>query len=108
MTKKAICTFALALGLTAMFATGSLSAQQAAAMNSDKILIPFAFHVEKVAMPAGEYRLEQVFGKEIVTLINLQTGHRVQLLRSVSTSTPGKSKLLFESGPHGYWLKKLS
>jgi hypothetical protein len=106
MTKKAICTFAMALGLTAMFATSSLSAQ--AAMNSKKISIPFAFHVDKVAMPAGEYRLEQEFGKEIVTLVNLQTGQRVQLLRHEAASTPGKSKLFFETGPQGYSLKKLS
>jgi hypothetical protein len=106
MTKKAICTFALALGLTATFATSSLSAQQG--MNSDTISIPFAFHVDKVAMPAGEYRLERVFGKAIVTLVNLHTGQRVQLLRSEATATPGKSKLTFETGPGGYSLKKLS
>ncbi|HXB69991.1 MAG TPA: hypothetical protein VNY05_17185 [Candidatus Acidoferrales bacterium] len=106
MTKKAICTFALALGLTAMFATSSLSAQ--AGVYSDKISIPFAFHVDKVALPAGEYRLERVFGKDIVSLVNLRTGQRVQILRQEAASTPGKSKLTFESGPQGYSLKKLS
>ena len=106
MTKKAICTFALALGLTAMFATSSVPAQQA--VYADTVTIPFAFHVEKVALPAGEYRLERVFGKEIVALVNLQTGQRVQLLSHEATRTNGKAKLVFESGPQGYSLKKLS
>jgi hypothetical protein len=108
MTKKAICTFALALGFTAMVATSSLSAQQAPGENSNSISIPFAFHVEKVAMPAGEYRLERIFGKEIVTLVNLRTGQRVQVLRPDATSVPGKSRLTFETGPGGYSLKKIS
>jgi len=108
MTKKAICTFAMALGLTAMFAASSLSAQQGVGVNSDAITIPFAFHVDKVALPAGEYRLERVFGKAVVTLVNLHTGQRVQILRSEATSTPGKSRLTFENGPGGYTLKKLS
>jgi hypothetical protein len=106
MTKKAIGMFALALGLTAMFATSSLSAQES--VYSNKVAIPFAFHVEKVALPAGEYRIERVFGKEIVTLVNLQTGQRVQILWPEATRTPGKSKLVFETGPQGYSLKKLS
>jgi hypothetical protein len=107
MTKKAIYSFVLALGLTAMFATSSLSAQDIG-MSSQKVSIPFAFHVEKVALPAGEYRIERAFGKEIVTLVNLQTGQRVQILWPDATRTPGKAKLVFETGPQGYSLKKLS
>ena len=106
MTKKAIGMFALALGLTAMFANRPLSAQQV--NYSDTVSIPFAFHVEKVALPAGEYRLEREFGKPVVGLVNLKTGQRVRLLRSEPTNAPGTSKLYFEAGPRGYWLKKLS
>jgi hypothetical protein len=106
MTKKAICTFALALGLTAMFATSSLSAQPG--VNSETVYIPFAFHVDKVGMPAGEYRLERVFGKDTVNLINLQSGQRVFIVSHEATRPPGKAKLVFETGPQGYSLKKLS
>jgi len=106
MTKKAIRVFALALGLTAMFATSRLSAQES--VSSERISIPFAFHVEKVALPAGEYRIERVFGKEIVTLVNLQSSQRVQILWPDASRTPGKAKLVFESSPRGYSLKKMS
>jgi hypothetical protein len=106
MTKNAIRVFALALGLTAMFATSQLSAQQAA--YSEKVYIPFAFHVAKVTMPAGEYRIEQGFGKDIAMLVNLQTGQRVQILRQEASRMPGKAKLVFETGPRGYSLKTLS
>ena len=106
MTKKAICTFVLALGLTAIFAPGPLSAQ--AGVHSETVSIPFAFHVEKVALPAGEYRLERVFGKDIVTLVNLRSGQRVQILSHEATRTNGKAKLVFETGPSGYSLKSLS
>lgn len=108
MTKKAIRVFTLALGLTAMFAASRLSAQQAVGESSQKVSIPFAFHVEKVALPAGEYRIERAFGKEIVTLVNLQTSQRVQILWPEASRTPGKMKLVFESGPRGYSLKRLS
>ena len=109
MTKKAIRVFTLALGLTAMFATSRLSAQQVTlGESSQKVSIPFAFHVEKVALPAGEYRIERAFGKEIVTLVNLQTSQRVQILWPEASRTPGKMKLVFESGPRGYALKRLS
>src|ERR1041384_3732793 len=105
MIQKAIGTFALALGMS-MFAAGSLSAQQGVV--SEKVSIPFAFHVAKVSLPAGEYRIEQVFGKEIVALANMQTRQTVQLLRSEGGRTAGKAKLTFEVGPRGYALRKLS
>ena len=106
MTKKALYTFALALGLTGVFATNNLSAQMVP--YSEKISIPFAFHAGNIALPAGEYRLERVFGKEVVSLVNLKTGQRVQLLRQDAGGTPGKARLQFEVGPGGYSLKKLS
>ena len=106
MTKKAIRVFALALGLTAMFATSQLSAQ--AGMYTERVSVPFAFHVGKVAMPAGEYRIEQTFGKDIVTLVNMQTGQRVQILRQEASRVPEKVKLVFENGPQGHVLKSLS
>ena len=106
MTKNTIRVFALALGLTAMFATSQLSAQQSA--NSEKVFIPFAFHVAKVMLPAGEYRIEQAFGKDIAMLVNMQTGQRVQILRQEANHVPGKAKLVFETGPQGHTLKTLS
>lgn len=105
MTKKAIRVFALALGLTATLATSSLFAQEAV---SQKIYIPFAFHVERTALPAGEYRIEQVFGKEIVSLVNVRTGQRVQIIWPEGSRVEGKAKLYFEVGQQGYSLKKLS
>ena len=52
--------------------------------------------------------VEREFGKPVVGLVNLKTGQRVRLLRSEPTNAPGTSKLYFEAGPRGYWLKKLS
>jgi len=105
MTNKAIRVFVLALGLTATLATSSLFAQQGV---YQKVNIPFAFFVERTALPAGDYRIEPIFGKEIVSLVNLTTGQRVNILPSEGVRLSGKAKLVFEVGPRGYSLKKMS
>jgi len=106
MTKNVIRVFILTLGLTATVAISPLSAQTV--VRSQTITIPFAFHVQSLPMPAGEYRLEEVFGKETMTLVNLHSGRKIQILRHEASRVPGKPKLIFELGPQGYTLKRLS
>jgi|SRR5215472_10727195 len=106
MSKNVIRVFALGLGLTALLATTPLSAQ--VGIYAEKVTIPFAFRVGKMTMPAGEYRVDKEFGKDIVILVNLQTGHKIQLLQSEPTRIPGKTKLVFQDGPEGHVLKSLS
>lgn len=106
MNKNVIRVLTLALGVTAVLATNPLSAQTA--LRSETVTIPFAFHVQDASLPAGEYRLESIFGKDIVILINVQTGQRVQVLRHEAAGVPGKAKLIFELGAQGYTLKRLS
>jgi hypothetical protein len=106
MTKNVIRVLALSLGLTATVVINPLSAQTV--VRSQTITIPFAFRVQNFPMEAGEYRLEEVFGKEIMTLVNLHSGRRMQILRQEASRVPGKPKLIFELGPQGYTLKRLS
>ena len=103
--KKTIRSLSIGLGLAAIFATSNLNAT---GYVSENIAIPFEFKVQKLTLPAGEYRVEQEFGKYMVSLINLQTGRRVQLLRDYGAGTPGRTKLVFETTQQGYTLKRVS
>ena len=96
---------AVGVGIAVMFATATLSA---ASFRSENVSIPFAFHVSKVALPAGEYRLEQSLGSDITFLVNLKTGQRVQFLRSNGRGYDGRAKLVFETTNDGYKLKTIS
>jgi hypothetical protein len=98
-------SLSVGLGLTALFAVGNLNA---AGYVSENIAIPFEFKVDKLTLPAGEYRVEQDFGKYLVSIVNIQTGRRVQFLRECGTRTPGRAKLIFEPTGYGYKLSKVS
>jgi hypothetical protein len=95
----------LFLGLASLFAAGSVSA---AHYVTENIKVPFSFNVDKVAMPAGEYRLEQDPGKYVVSIVNVHTGRRVQMLRDNVNHTPGRAKLIFEPTGQGYKLARVS
>ena len=92
------------LGLSAIFAAGSL---KAASFVSQNIAIPFDFKVDKVTLPAGEYRVQQDFGRYLVSLVNVKTGQTVQLLRDAGYRD-GRAKLIFEPTGQGYKLAKVS
>jgi len=100
--KNFFCAAALALGAIAMTATSMYAHGYEATVS-----IPFSFRVVHTVMPAGEYKLEQPFGSELATLINLQTGERVRILRSNSVRTQGKLKLVFQSDAKGHTLKSV-
>jgi hypothetical protein len=87
-------TLALGMGLTAIFATSGLHATM---FYTEKVNIPFEFKVGKRVYEAGTYRVEQSFGSDIAVLVNLKTGHRVQMLVPITTRTEGASKLKFEN-----------
>jgi hypothetical protein len=93
------------LGLTALFAAGSLNA---AGGITKSINIPFDFKVDKTVMPAGEYRLEQDFGDFRVRIVNVNTGLRVQVLRDHAGRTDEGAKLIFEPTGQGYKLIRVS
>jgi hypothetical protein len=98
-------SLSVGLGLSAMFAASSLSA---AGSVSENIAIPFEFKVDKVTLPAGEYRVQQDFGKYLVSLVNVKTGRSVQMLRDTGGHRDGRTKLIFEPTGHGYKLSKVS
>lgn len=75
---------------------------------SEKLTIPFNFRVAKTNLPSGVYRVEREFGKPVVTLVNVSTGQRVQMLRNEHDTRDGRSKLVFESTGQGYSLKRMS
>lgn len=98
-------SLSVGLGLSALFAAGNLNA---GGYETAPIAIPFEFHVDNVTLPAGEYRVERDFGKYLVSIVNLKTGRRVQVLRENSDRNPGRAKLIFEPTGRGYKLVKVS
>jgi hypothetical protein len=95
----------LVLSLASVFAAGTLSA---ADFVTTHIVVPFEFKVDKVSLPAGEYRLERDFGKDMVAVVNVNTGRRVRVLSDSSSRMPGQSKLVFEKSGNNYRLIKIS
>jgi hypothetical protein len=78
-------------------------------VKSEKFAIPFAFEVQNhKTLPAGEYQVEQAAGSELAVLENVQTGKRVQFIRSSSTHEQGKTRLVFENTAAGHELKAIS
>jgi len=102
--KKFFRSLSVGLGLSAMFAASNLNAT---GYVTESIAIPFEFKVDKMTMPAGDYRVEQDFGKYLVSIVNLKTGHRVQVLRDYGNHVAGRSKLIFEPTGAGYKLAKV-
>jgi hypothetical protein len=94
----------LILSLASIFAAGNLSAT---GFVTEGIVVPFAFKVDKVTLPAGEYRVEEDFGKYALAILNVNTGRRVQVLRDLSERKPGRAKLIFEPTGQGYRLVKV-
>jgi hypothetical protein len=94
----------LSIGVAAWFAAGNLNA---AGYVTENIAIPFEFKVDKLTLPAGEYRVEQDFGKYLVSIVNINTGRRIQMLRDNANHQSGRAKLVFEPTGQGYKLAKV-
>ena len=94
----------LSIGVAAWFAAGNLNA---AGYVTENIAIPFEFKVDKTTLPAGEYRVEQDFGKYLCSIVNINTGRRIQVLRDIGHRTDGRAKLVFEPTGEGYKLARV-
>ena len=106
MKNRIYRTLALGIGLTAIFATSGLNAT---AFYSNKVEIPFAFRVGHSVFEAGEYRVEQDSTRDIASLVNLKTGHRIQVLRAHNGLAPEHVTLTFENnGSSVHTLKRVS
>ena len=103
--KNLFRTCAAGVGIAALFTASALNA---ASFRSEIVNIPFAFNVEKVALPAGQYRVDQTIGSELTFLTNVNTSQRVQILGNGSSRVEGKVKLVFEKNSGGYVLKTIS
>jgi hypothetical protein len=103
--KNMLSRFSKAAGLTVLLAAGSL---RAADVHSGNVAVPFAFQVNKITMPAGEYRVEQSFGKAFVLVVNVKTGRGIQMMRDSAKTAPGATKLEFEKTGEGYRLRRVS
>jgi hypothetical protein len=99
MFYRAICS-AVILSCAAL-------AIQAAAIESEQFEIPFAFHVQKEALPAGVYQIQQADGSNIAVLVNKKTGERVDFIRPAATHKEGKARLVFEYVESGRLLKQI-
>jgi hypothetical protein len=96
--------FLCALGL----AIASVGALSAADFQSKQIAVPFDFKVEKVTLPAGRYRVEQFVGKQMVVIVNVETGRSVPVMREPFVGSNGNTKLTFEKTGDGYKLSRIS
>jgi hypothetical protein len=92
-------------GLAGLIAAGSAGA---ADVWSQKISVPFDFKVSTATLPAGQYRVEQDFGKGFVYLVNVENGRRIQVLRDGTNGGSGHVKLSFERTADGYKLTKIN
>jgi hypothetical protein len=97
-------SLSVGLCLGASFAATNLSAAEYVSRN---IKVPFAFTVGKVTLPAGEYRVRQEAGKEIVSIVNVRTMRSVRILRDSSQHVPGRTKLTFQPSEQGYRLSQV-
>ena len=102
ISTKAIRTFALVLGSTALFSASQL---QAASRRSAPVTVPFAFQVQNTTLPAGQYRVEQQFGTEIASIVNVKTRRSVQFLRPATSRVEGSAELTFVQDQSGYRVK---
>jgi hypothetical protein len=103
--KELFRNISVGLGLAAFLAPGNLNAT---GYVTENIAVPFEFKVDKLTLPAGEYRIEEEFGKYIVSIVNVKTGRRIQFLRDNSRRQPGRAKLVFEPTGQGYRLARVS
>jgi hypothetical protein len=103
--KKFLSTVIVGVAAWALPGAGTVNA---ADFRSQEIAVPFAFKVDKITLPAGHYRVEQNVGKHVTFIVNMQTGHRVQIIRENGNDPTGNSKLTFERTPEGYKLSKVS
>jgi hypothetical protein len=101
--KRFLCT--LAIGMAALAGAGRV---QAADIESKTVAVPFAFKVNNVTLPAGPYRVEQNIGKQMVFIVNMQTGHRIPVMRENGTERLGSATLTFEKTGQGYKLSRIS
>jgi hypothetical protein len=102
--KKFFCT--LGIGI-AVWALPGAATVHAADMESQRISVPFAFKVNKTTLPAGHYRVEQFQGKRVVFIVNLDTGHRIPVIRD-NNDPIGTRTLTFEKVGNEYKLTKVS
>jgi hypothetical protein len=102
MTNKLVYALALAFGAATL---GSVNSLRAETTRTQPVNIPFDFHVAKKAMPSGSYRLEQDFGTEIATLVNVKTGQRIRIMRSSARRAAGKAIFQLIPDRDGYRLK---
>lgn len=103
--KRFVCRVVIGIAAWALTGVGRVSA---ADYRSQSIAVPFAFKVDRNTLPAGEYRVEQNVGKNVAFIVNIQTGHRVQIMREYFKDPTGNSKLTFERTGAGYKLSKIS
>jgi hypothetical protein len=103
--KRFLCTIILGVAVWALPGAGKANA---ADFESKTIAVPFAFKVDRTTLPAGHYRVEQNLGKHVMFLVNIESGHRAQIM-AVNVNEPSKkTTLTFERSGGGYRLAKIS
>jgi hypothetical protein len=102
--KNVFRTCAVGVGIAAMLTVSTLNASM---FSSERVSIPFAFHVSNIALPAGDYQIDVSSGGTVAFLRNVKTGEQVQVLLSGNRST-GHFRLVFENANGSRRLKTIS
>ena len=103
--KKALSRIGCMLALACIALTQPVRAQEPLLVN-----IPFAFTAGKMALPAGEYRVEKLT-KDGVTLLIQRTDHRASVFVLSNTKQANapqtQSKLVFHRYGNRYFLSQV-
>jgi hypothetical protein len=92
----------------AVWALPGAGRMHAADIESKTITVPFAFQVNNTMLPAGPYRVEQTIGKQLMFIVNMQTGHRIPVMRDRVSDGSVNATLTFEKTSQGYRLSRIS
>lgn len=96
---------ALSVGLSAMFASSVMVAQDSAREVAN---VPFAFHLKNVNLPAGKYVVNSVNAAGVIRIADAKTGHSVMILTQSRTSGQREEpRLTFQRYGNDYFLSQV-
>ena len=97
---KTLKNIAIAIGLTAVLGSATLSAQ-----NGSKATIPFDFKITGMTLPSGDYTVRLDSARHILTFQNLSNGHSASMLaHPFKSGTKEEPVLIFRHNGETYTL----
>jgi len=98
---KTLRNIAMAIGLTAVLGSATLSAQ-----NGSKATIPFDFQITGTTLPSGDYVVRLDSARHLLTFQNLSNGHAASMLaHPFKSGTKEEPVLIFRHNGEQYTLE---